>query len=105
MNDERLMTTSPNVCCESPAPPLNALLDRLFWCGQQRLKALTQAELDAWCAEEEGLTDALLDNDRTSHFQNSTPALFERYASGLEDGRTLIRAAWVSLKLQVGTAH
>ena len=96
------MATLSQACGDSTARPRNSLLARLAWCQQQRLKALTEAELEAWCAEEKGLLDALHDNDRTSHFQNSSPALFERYALGLEDGRTLIRAALASSKLQLG---
>jgi len=91
INDEVLIATLSQVCGDSTALPRNSLLARLFWCGQQRLKALTEAELEAWCAEEAGLLDALLDNDRTSYFQYRSSALFERYALGLEDGRTLIR--------------
>jgi hypothetical protein len=91
INDEVLIATLSQVCGDSMALPRNSLLARLLWCGQQRLKALTEAELEAWCAEEAGLLDALLDIDRTSYFQYRSSALFERYALGLEDGRTLIR--------------
>lgn len=56
----------------------------------------------ARCAEEERLLDAVLDDDRTSYFQNNSPALVQRYVLGLEDGRTLIRAAWVSRELHLG---
>ena len=101
-NDEDLTVTSSHACCDSTAPSRNFLIARIAWCQQQKLKAPTEAELEAWCAEEEGLWDALLDRDRTYHFQNSPLAVFERYALGLEDARTLIRAAWVGRKLHSG---
>jgi hypothetical protein len=101
INDEDLMATLSQACRDSPALPRNSLLARLAWCQQQRLKAPTEGELEAWGAEEEGLTDALLGRDQTYHFQIGSPALFGRYALGLEDGRALIRAAWVSRKLQL----
>src|SRR5262245_50362871 len=102
INDDVLVATLSQACGDSTAPPPNSLLARLAWCQKQRLKGTTKAELEAWCAEEEGLTDALLDRDQTSHFQTNSPAVFERYALGLEDGRALIRAAWVSRGLQLG---
>jgi hypothetical protein len=67
------------------------LVARIEWCRRQRTQARTQAELEGWRAEEEGLRDALLKRDRTSQYRYSPPGVFERYAMGLEDGRALNR--------------
>ena len=71
------------------------IMSRIEWCRQQRLQAHTQAELEGWHAEEEGLRDALLNRDHTKHYRYSPPVVFERYEMGFEDGRALIRLAWV----------
>ena len=71
------------------------LLARIAWCRRQRRQAPTQREVDGWRAEEEGLRDALLKRDRTYQYRYSPSILFERYAMGLEDGRSLIRLGWV----------
>ena len=67
------------------------LVARIEWCRRQRRRATTQREVDGWCAEEEGLWDALLERDHTDQYRHSPPSVFERYAMGLEDGRALIR--------------
>jgi hypothetical protein len=72
-----------------------SLIARIAWCQRQEIRAHTQAELEKWRAEEEGLRDALLNRDHTGHYRYSPPAVFHRYEMGLEDGRTLIRAARV----------
>ena len=58
------------------------------WCWLQRKVAVTRDEEEGWYAEEAGLIDALLGEDRiaTTH-----PSLLERYKHGLEDGQTLLR--------------
>ena len=101
INDEELMTVVSRACGELTTHHLNSLMGRIEWCQQQRSKVHTDTELEAWCAEEDGLTDALLDNDRTSYFQHRSSAIFERYRLGLEDGRALIRAARVDRWLQL----
>jgi hypothetical protein len=72
-----------------------ALIARIEWCRRLVRQVATETEAGGWCAEEEGLRDALLDRDRTFNYRFSPPAVLERYTIGLEDGRTLIRAAWV----------
>jgi hypothetical protein len=71
------------------------LLARIEWCRRQRTQARTQAELEGWRAEEEGLRDALLNGDRTYEYRHSTAAVFKRYVMGLKQGQVLIRLAWV----------
>lgn len=73
------------------ADTTNPLVARIEWCRRQRRQAPTQREVEGWCAEEEGLWDALLERDHTDQYRHSLPAVFERYAMGLEDGRALIR--------------
>lgn len=68
------------------------LIARIGWCHREALKALTTREVEEWCAEKQGLIDALLQRDCTYEYQHS-PVLLERYATGLEDGRVLIQAA------------
>ena len=66
---------------------------RMTRCRKLSTQACTHAELDAWSAEEEGLWDALLERDHTHQYRNRPPAVFERYAMGVEDGKALIRLA------------
>lgn len=72
-----------------------SLIARIQWCQKQQMNARTEGEREEWCAEEDGLKDALLQRDRTDQYQYSLPAVFERYVTGLEDGRVLIRAVWI----------
>lgn len=71
------------------------LAARIEWCRRQRRQAPTQSEVEGWRAEEEGLRDALFKRDGTYQHRDSPPTVFERYAMGLEDGRSLIRLGWV----------
>lgn len=71
------------------------LIARIERCQRLKRKSRTEVELDKWYAEEEGLRDALLHRDRTDQFRCSLPAVFDRYAMGLEDGRSIILAACV----------
>ena len=73
----------------------NSLASRIEWCRRQRAQARAQLELEGWQAEEEGLRDALLNRDHTNQYQHCPPGVFERYAMGLQDGESLIRAAAV----------
>ena len=61
------------------------------------MQALTQSEREGWRAEEEGLRDALFHRDHSECYQDRSPCVFERYAIGLEDGRTLNRLALTDL--------
>jgi hypothetical protein len=72
-----------------------SLVARIEWCRKLEMQVHTEAELEGWCAEEEGLRDAVLNRDRTFQFRYRSCSEFERYAMGLEDGRALMRAAWV----------
>src|SRR5262249_8392405 len=45
--------------------PLVARIARIEWCRRHRRQAPTQREVEGWCAEEEGLWDALLERDHT----------------------------------------
>lgn len=73
------------------------VLFRIEWCRRQRTKAHTGPEHEGWLAEEEGLRDALLNRDHTSHYRHAAPGMLERYVLGFQDGRALIRAAWIDL--------
>ena len=73
------------------APTGLPLIARINWCGQQRRQSRSQAQLEGWRAEEEGLRDALFKRDGTYQHRDSPPSVFERYVMGLEDGRALIR--------------
>ena len=70
-----------------------SLIARIEWCQRQGTQARTQAELEGWRAEEEGLRDALLNRDRMYQYRCSPAGVLERYAMGLEDGQVLIRVA------------
>jgi len=66
---------------------------RIKRCRRLRAQACAQAELEAWRGEEKGLRDALLERDHTHQYRDRPPAVFERYAMGVEDGNALIRLA------------
>src|SRR5215831_5368020 len=68
---------------------------RIKRCRRQSTQARTQAELEAWRAEEEGLRDALLEKDPPYQDRDRPPAVFEQYALGFEDGNALICLACV----------
>lgn len=72
---------------------MSRIVLRIEWCRHQKTQAGTQPELEGWRAEEEGLRDAMLNREHTNQYRYSPPALVERYAIGLEDGRALIRLA------------
>lgn len=73
----------------------NSIVTRIRWCQKQQVSARTELELEKWCAEENGLTDALLHRNRTFLYQCSPAVVLQRYVMGLEDGGTLIRTARV----------
>ena len=72
-----------------------SITSRIEWCRRQKTQARVRLELEGWQAEEEGLRDALLNQDHTNEYQHGPPGVFERYAMGLQDGQALIRAAAV----------
>lgn len=99
MNAEDLMAApihaSDNLRDDHATHTSNSLVARIHWCQEQQVNARTEVELEEWCAEEDGLQDALLQRDRTFLYQDRPSIVLERYVIGLEDGRVLIRAAWV----------
>ncbi|HJS67026.1 MAG TPA: hypothetical protein VJ760_06830 [Nitrospiraceae bacterium] len=72
-----------------------SIASRIEWCRRQSTQACAPLEIAGWRAEAEGLQDALLNRDHTSQYQQGPPRVFERYATGLEDGRSVLRAAAV----------
>lgn len=72
-----------------------SIASRIEWCRRQSTQACAPIEIAGWRAEAEGLQDALLDRDHTTQYQQGPPRVFERYATGLEDGRSVLRAAAV----------
>ena len=66
---------------------------RIKRCWKLSTQAHTQAELDSWRAEEEGLQDAVLERDHMDQYRERPAAVFERYAMGVEDGKALSRLA------------
>ncbi|HEV8327700.1 MAG TPA: hypothetical protein VGQ08_09470 [Nitrospiraceae bacterium] len=73
-----------------------SIASRIEWCQRQRTQTCAQLERAGWQAEEAGLWDALLNRDRTTQYQQGPPAVFERYALGLQDGHAMMRTATVS---------
>jgi hypothetical protein len=69
----------------------NSIMARIAWCLRQRKHARGQRESEEWHAEEEGLRDALYNQDHSNRYQSSSHGLFMRYAIGLQDGCTLLR--------------
>ena len=72
-----------------------SIMTRIEWCQQNRMKARTEAESEGWCAEEEGLRDALLQKDGIDKYQYSSTSLRNRYELGLQDGQILLRLAFL----------
>ena len=66
---------------------------RIVWCRRQRANARTNAELEAWLAEEAGLRDAVLHRDHVNKYRLRSSELFERYLLGFQDAKALMRAA------------
>jgi hypothetical protein len=69
----------------------NSIMARIEWCLRQRKQAHGQRESEEWHAEEEGLRDALYNQDHSNRYRSGPPCLFVRYAIGLQDGCTLRR--------------
>jgi hypothetical protein len=69
----------------------NFIMARIEWCRRQRKHARGQSESEEWHAEEEGLRDALYNQDHSNRYQSGSHGLFVRYAIGLQDGCALLR--------------
>jgi hypothetical protein len=78
----------------------NLVTLRIVCCRQQRAKAGTDLEVEAWRAEEEGLRDAVLRRDHVQKYRSRSPILFERYVLGFQDGKALMRVARVTRSRQ-----
>jgi hypothetical protein len=85
------------------AYPTKSIASRIEWCRRQRTQAVAPRELAGWQAEEDGLRDALLNRDHTNQYQQGPPAVFERYAMGLQDGHAVLRTAAVYLHFATPT--
>ena len=73
----------------------NSIMARIEWCRRQRTKAREQRESEEWHAEEEGLRDALLNQDHSQQYRCGPSEISVRYAIGLQDGRVLLRTGAV----------
>ena len=78
---------------------------RIKRCWKLSTQACTQAELDAWRAEEEGLRDVLLERDQTHQYRERPAAVVERYAMGVEDGKALSRLACMDAQRTTSIPH
>ena len=72
-----------------------SIVFRIAWCQEQKARVHLDPEREGWTAEEAGLQDALLSKDRTNQYRACSPEVFDRYVTGLQDGRALIRIAAV----------
>jgi len=75
------------------ASATKSVASRIEWCRRQKTPTCSQLEFEGWEAEEVGLRDALFNRDRTTQYQQRRPGVFERYAMGLQDGRSMLRVA------------
>ena len=85
----------PIITVDHTTQTSNSIVARIHWCQKQQVTARTELELEGWCAEEEGLRDALLHRDRAFLYQCSPSVVLQRYVIGLEDGGALNRIARV----------
>jgi hypothetical protein len=69
-----------------------SIASRIEWCQRLSAQACAPLEIAGWCAEAEGLRDALLERDHTTQYQQGPTSVFERYATGLQDGRSVLRS-------------
>lgn len=72
---------------------IKSFASRIEWCRRQSTQARAPLERAGWQAEEEGLRDALLNNNHTHQYHQGPPGVFERYAMGLQYGREVLRTA------------
>lgn len=88
------------------AYPTNSVMARILWCRRQKRRASGQLDLEEWAAEEEGLRDALRNQDHSQQYRGGPPEVFMRYAIGLQDGRVLLRTGAVGLQFRLpGRSH
>lgn len=78
----------------------DAIKSRIEWCRRQRSQSQTALEREGWCAEEQGLLDAILKADHSNEYKQCPAATFERYEMGLQDGQVLIH--FQSMNAQFG---
>jgi hypothetical protein len=78
----------------------NSIMARIDWCRRQKTQARGQRESEEWRAEEEGLRDALLNQDHSNRYRSGPHGIFVRYAIGLQDGRVLLRTGAVGLQFR-----
>ncbi|WP_455377079.1 hypothetical protein [Petrachloros mirabilis] len=76
-----------------------SIMARIEWCRRQRTKAREKHESEEWQAEEEGLRDALLNQDHSQRYRCGPSEIFVRYAIGLQDGRVLLRTGAVGRQI------
>jgi len=72
-----------------------SIASRIEWCLRQSTQTCAPLEIAGWCAEAEGLQDALLDSDHTTQYQQRPTGVFARYTMGLQDGHAMMRTAGV----------
>ncbi|MDH4328879.1 MAG: hypothetical protein OEW25_09235 [Nitrospira sp.] len=82
------------------ACPTNSVMARILWCQRQKRRASGRLDSEEWSAEEEGLRDALLNQDHSNQYRGGPPEVFMRYAIGLQDGRVLLRTGAVGLQFR-----
>ena len=82
-----------------------SIVSRIAWCQEQKERVELEHEREGWTAEEAGLQDALLNNDRTSQYRACASEVFDRYVMALEDGRALIRIAAIHHYYASGATH
>ena len=73
----------------------NPITVRIEWCRRQSAQARTEPEMDVWCAEANGLRDALMNTNHTDDYRLCSPEVLRRYMLGFEDGTALLRATRV----------
>lgn len=73
----------------------NSIMARIQWCRRRSTQACKQRESEEWHAEEEGLRDALFNQDHSHRYRYGPSGVFMRYALGLQDGRALLRVGTV----------
>lgn len=87
---------------KQPTNPINV---RIEWCRRQSAQAGTESEVDGWCAEADGLQDALMNTDHTDSYQLCPPEILGRYRLGFQDGTALLRAVQVQRMIHAATSE
>jgi hypothetical protein len=76
---------------------------RIEWCRRQSAQARTEPEMDGWCAEADGLRDALMNADHTDNYRLCPPEILRRYVQGFQDGTALLGAARMQRMIHAAT--